>query len=142
VSYGAGGNLNADTDTEDQNSQFFVYAIYNPDNLEKVQLGFREEIERLIAEGVTEEEVKNAVNGWVQGQNVSRAKDNELSSVINNNIYYNRDMSYHQQMEERMSRLTVADVNAAIQKYLKPFEQWTVVNAGDFKETPAPTGNE
>jgi len=142
ISYGAGGNLNADTDQDDQNSQFFVYAIYNPENLEKVQLGFREEIQRFLEEGVTEEEVKNAVNGWVQGRNVSRAKDNELSSLINNNIYYDRDMGYHKQMEERMTRLTVAEVNAAIRKYLKPFDQWTVVNAGDFKETPPSSGKE
>jgi zinc protease len=142
ISYGAGGNLNADTDKEDQNSSFFVYAIYNPENLDKVQLGFQEEIQRFIDEGVTEEEVSNAVNGWVQGQNVSRAKDNELSSLINNNIYYDRDMSYHKQMEERMSRLTVADVNAAIKKYLKPFDQWTVVNAGDFKQAEPSGGNE
>ena len=142
VSYGAGGNLQADPDKDDQNSQIFVYAIYNPGNLEKVQLGFREEIQRFIDEGVTEEEVKNAVNGWVQGQNVSRAKDNELSSLINNNLYYNRDMSYHKQMEERVSKLTVAEVNAAIRKYVKPFDRWTVVSAGDYKETPAPSGQE
>ncbi len=142
VSYGAGGNLQADSDQVDQNSQFFVYAIYNPANLDKVLLGFREEIKRIIDEGVTEEEVANAVNGWIQSQNVSRAKDNELSSLINNNIYYERDMGFQRQMEERISKLTVADVNAAIRKYLKPFDRWTVVSAGDFKDAPAPTGNE
>ncbi len=142
VSYGAGGNLQADSDKVDQNSQFFVYAIYNPGNLEKVELGFREEIERFMAEGVTEEEVKNAVNGWIEGNNVSRAKDNELSSLINNNLYYERDMNYQKQMEEQVSKLTVAEVNTAIKKYLKPFGQWTVVSAGDFKDAPVPSGNE
>lgn len=142
VSYGAGGNLQADSDQVDRNSQFFLYAIYNPSNLEKVQLGFQEEIQRFIAEGVTEEEVKNAVNGWIQSNTVSRAKDNELSSLINNNLYYGRDMGFQKQMEARMAKLTVADVNAAIKKYLKPFDQWTVVSAGDFKEQPAQSGNE
>lgn len=142
VSYGAGAGFGADTDKEDENSQIYIYAIYNPENLEKVQLGFREEIQRFINEGVTEEEVQNAINGWVQSANVSRAKDNELSSLVNNNIFYDRDMGYQKQMEERIAKLTVADVNAAIKKYLKPFEQWTVVNAGDFKADPAPTGNE
>jgi zinc protease len=63
---------------------------------------------------------------------VSRAKDNELASVINNNIYYGRDMSYQKEMEAKVSALTVADVNAAIKKYFKPFSEWTVVNAGDY----------
>ena len=133
VSYGAGGSFNADGNADAKNSSFFVYSIYNPDNLDKVQLGFTEEIDRFISEGVTEEELKNAVNGWVQGQTVSRAKDGELSVVINNNLYYKRDLSYQQALEEQTKALTVDDVNAAIKKYLKPFAEWTVVNAGDFK---------
>jgi zinc protease len=133
VSYGAGGYLSADSDKEDRNSNFIVYAIYNPDNLDKVQLGFTEEIDRIITDGITEEELKNAVNGWVQSQSVSRAKDNELSSLINNNIYYNRDMNFHKEMEQKVTALTVDDVNKAIKKYMKPFSEWTVVNAGDFK---------
>jgi zinc protease len=134
VSYGAGAGFGADSNKEDENSQIYVYAIYNPANLSKVKLGFEEEIARFIEGGITEEELANAKNGWIQGKSVSRAKDNELSSLINNNIFYNRDMSYHKQMEGRISALTVADVNAAIVKYLKPFAQWTVVHAGDFKE--------
>mgnify|MGYP006276092317 FL=1 len=134
VSYGAGASFNADSDKEDQNSSFFAYAIYNPDNLDKVKLGFKEEIDQFIADGITEEELTNAVNGWVQEQSVSRAKDNELSSTINNNLYYNRDMSFQKEMEEKVKALTVEDVNAAIKKYLKPFSEWTVVSAGDFKE--------
>lgn len=133
ISYAVGANLGADSDRDDQNSQLFVYAIYNPMNLEKVQAGFKEEIQRLIQEGVTEEEVKNAVNGWIQGQSVSRAKDNELSSLINNNLYYDRDMSFHKELEAKVSALTAEEVNAAIKKYLKPFAEWTVVNAGDFE---------
>ncbi|MDT0620006.1 M16 family metallopeptidase [Croceitalea vernalis] len=133
VSYGAGGSLNIDGDKVDKNSSFIVYAIYNPDNLDKVQLGFKEEIARFIKDGITEEELTNAVNGWVQGKNVSRAKDNELSSLVNNNIYYNRDMSFHKALEAKVKALSVSDVNAAITKYMKQFSEWTVVNAGDFE---------
>lgn len=134
VSYGAGAGFGADSSKEDENSQLYVYAIYNPANLAKVKLGFEEEIKRFIEGGITEEELANAKNGWIQGKSVSRAKDNELSSLINNNIFYTRDMTYHKEMEDRVNRLTIADVNAAIVKYIKPFELWTVVHAGDFKE--------
>lgn len=134
VSYGAGAGFNGDGSKTDSNSGMYLYAIYAPANYDKVQLGFKEEIARFIKDGITEEELKNAVNGWVQAQNVSRAKDNELSSLINNNIFYNRDMSFHKSLEEKVSKLTLADVNAAIKKYVQPFESWTVVNAGDFKK--------
>jgi zinc protease len=134
VSYGAGAGFQADGDKNDQNSQMYFYAIYAPENYDKVQKGFKEEIDRFIKDGITEEELKNAVNGWIQEENVSRAKDNELSSVINNNIYYDRTMAYQKALEEKVSKLTVADVNKAIKKYILPFEKWTVVNAGDFKK--------
>ena len=134
VSYGAGAGFNGDGSKTDKNSGMYLYAIYAPMNYEKVQLGFQEEIARFIKDGITEEELKNAVNGWVQAQNVSRAKDNELSSLINNNIFYARDMSFQKALEEKVRKLTLADVNAAIKKYVQPFENWTVVNAGDFKK--------
>ncbi len=133
VSYGAGAGFQSDSDSVDQNSQLFLYAIYAPTNFDKVQLGFKEEIARFISDGITQEELENAVNGWTQGQNVSRAKDNELSSLINNNIFYERDMSFQKELEAKVAKLTVAEVNAAIKQYIRPFNQWSVVNAGDFK---------
>ncbi len=134
VSYGVGANFSADGDKEDKNSSFFVYAIYAPSNYDKVQLGLKEEIDRLIKDGITQEELDNAINGWVQGQAVSRAKDGELSTLINNNLYYHRTMDFQKKLEEDIKKLTVDDVNKAIKKYLKPFKEWTVVNAGDFKK--------
>ncbi len=134
VSYGVGANFSVDGDKEDKNSSFFVYAIYAPSNYDKVQLGFTEELDRLINEGITQEELDNAINGWVQSQTVSRAKDRELSSLINNNIYYHRSLDFQKNLEEKIKKLTVKDVNNAIKKYLKPFKEWTVVNAGDFKQ--------
>ena len=133
VSYGAGGAVNVGSSKEDKNSGIFVYAIYAPQNKAKVQLGFKEEIARFIKDGITEEELKNAVKGWIQGQTVSRAKDNEISSLINNNIYYKRDMNFQKNIEEKLSKLTVEDVNRVITKYFKTFDEWSVINAGDFK---------
>jgi len=133
VSYGAGGAVRVDEDKSNRNSMAFIYAIYAPENEAKVQTGFKEEIARFIDGGITEEELKSAVNGWVQEQNVSRAKDNELLRLLNNNMYYDRDMIFQKNIEDKVTALTVADVNAAIKKYFKTFDKWTVVNAGDFE---------
>lgn len=132
VSYGAGGNVDVVNNKDDKNSSMYIYAIYAPENAAKVQQGFKEEIARYIAEGITEEELKNAVNGWVQEQSVSRAKDNELARTINGNLYWNRDMSFQKNVEEQVKKLSVEDVNKVIKKYFKDFENWTVVNGGDF----------
>ncbi|PNQ72230.1 insulinase family protein [Hanstruepera neustonica] len=134
VSYGAGGAVNIDNDSKDNNSSAFVYAIYAPENAAKVQQGFEEEIARFIKDGITQEELNTTINGWVEEQSVSRAKDGELAGLIGTNLYYDRDMTFQKQLEEKVKSLTVADVNAAIKKYFKPFEEWTVTNAGDFEK--------
>ena len=133
ISYGAGAQVSIDSDPDDKNSNLIIYAIYAPMNAEKVQIGFKEELERFIVNGITQEELDSALNGWVQGQTVSRAKDNELSSLINNNLYFHRDMSFHAALESQVSALTVEKVNAVIKKYFKSLDQWTVVNGGDFQ---------
>lgn len=132
VSYGAGGNVGVDSNKEDKNSSMYIYAMYAPENATKVQQGFKEEIARFIAGGITEEELKTAVNGWIQEQNVSRAKDRELAEVIGSNIYYDRDMMFQKNVESQIEKLTVEDVNKVITKYFKDYENWTVVNGGDF----------
>ena len=109
-----------------------MYAIYAPDNLAKIELGFKEEIARFIKDGITKEELDIAVKGWVQSEGLSRAKDNELARTINNNLYYGRDMLFHKAIETQIKTLTVRSVNKAIKTYFKPFNAWTVVNAGDF----------
>lgn len=136
VSYGAGGQLDVDSDKNDKNSSLLVYAIYAPENAAKVQAGFNEEIARFIKDGITEEELKVAVTSWVQGENVSRAKDNELSGIINNNLYYDRDMMFQKNIQDKVTSLTVEDVNKVIKKYFKTFENWMVINAGDFVDNP------
>ncbi len=133
VSYGAGGNVGIDSNKKDKNSSMYVYAIYNPENAAKVQQGFREEIARFIKDGITQDELTNVVNGWVQEQNVSRAKDNELARTIGSNLYYDRDMNFQKDIESKVKALTVEDVNKAIKTYFKEFEKWSVVNGGDFE---------
>lgn len=134
VSYGAGAGFQADFDKKDENSALYLYAIYAPANYDKVQLGFKEELDRFIKEGITEDELKDAVNGWVQEESVSRAKDGELANLINNNIFYDHTMDFQKNLEEKVKSLTVEEVNKVIQTYIKPFEEWTVVNAGDYKK--------
>ena len=116
VSYGVGAQAQVDDDKKDNNSMLWVYAIYNPENAAKVQQGFKEEIARFIKDGITEDELKNVVNGWVQEQSVSRAKDNELARKIGDNMYYDRDMNFQKGIEARVKSLTVADVNKVIKK--------------------------
>ena len=41
---------------------------------------------------------------------------------------------FHKAVEEKVTGLTVNAVNKVIKKYFKTFDNWTMVNAGDFQE--------
>ncbi len=139
VSYGAGGGVRVSIDPKSDASSLSVYAIYAPENADKVQLGFKEEIARFIKEGITEEELQVAITSWIQGAQVSRAKDDELSGTVINTLYFDRDLLFYKGIEDKVKALTVSRVNTVIKRYFKPFSDWTVVNAGDFKTYPIET---
>ena len=57
MDYEAVSFVNVDGSKDDKNSSMYIYAIYAPENADKVQLGFKEEIARFIEDGITEEEL-------------------------------------------------------------------------------------
>jgi zinc protease len=131
LSYGVGSFLQADP--IDKTGAFGAYAIYNPDNSAKLVTALREEINRMLKDGFTEQELKDAVGGYLQSRNVSRSQDRELVSRLSNNLFLNRTMNWDIDFEKKMSALTVDQVNASMKKWITP-EKITVVEAGDFNK--------
>lgn len=132
LSYGVGSQLSASP--LDKNGSFFAYAIYAPENLEKLETAFKEEMERAIKDGFTEEEIKAAKSGYLQGRQVSRAQDAGLAGTLNNNLYLNRTMDYDADFEKKIAALTPAQINAAFKKYID-YNKLVIVKAGDFAKS-------
>jgi zinc protease len=130
ISYGVGSFLQASS--LDDNGTFGSYAIYNPDNKAKLEQVWKEELVRIINEGITEEELKDAKSGLLQSRATSRAQDAALAGALNNNLFINRNMQFSKQIDEQIEKLTVAQVNAAMKKHLNP-DKIIIVKAGDFK---------
>ena len=130
LSYGVGSFFSADG--QDPSAVFGAQAIYNPANRDKVEKAFFEEIQKVIDEGFTQEELDAAKTGLLQNNLVSRAQDEYLLTTLNNNMVYKRDMEYYKKLDEQIGKLTLDQVNAAFRKYIQP-ERLNVVKAGDFK---------
>ena len=96
-----------------------------------VEKAFFEEVQKVLADGFTDEELVAAKSGWVQKQEVTRAQDGSLAGLLNNNLYLDRDMQWNEELEAKVMALTVEDINAAMQKYLNP-DKMVVIKAGDF----------
>ncbi len=131
LSYGVGGRFFADA--IDENGGFSANAIYNPQNVDKLEAAFKEEIEKAAKEGFTQEELTAAKSGWLQSRKVNRAGDNSVASTLNQYLFMNRSMQWDADFESKVEKLTLADVNTAIKKYLD-YSKLIVVKAGDFKK--------
>ena len=58
-----------------------------------------------------------------------------VASLMALNLYLGRTFQKSAQVDAALEKLTVADVNAALRKYLKN-DQWVAAFAGEFKERP------
>lgn len=134
VSYGGGSGLNAAS--LDESGTFFAQAIYAPENVEKVEKGFREELDRVLKDGFTAEELEAAKKGFLQNRQQQRAEDRSLVNVLRSQLFLNRTMDFEENLDKQIEALTAEQVNAAFRKYLSP-DKISVFKAGDFAKAKA-----
>ncbi|NVK23228.1 MAG: insulinase family protein [Kangiellaceae bacterium] len=128
LSYGAGSFFNASS--FDENATFGAYAICAPENLDRVEQGFNEELEKVLKEGFTQKELDDARNGVIQNKRIDRAKDNRLVGTLAGNVDLNRSMKWDKDYEQALMNLTIEQVNEAFRRHIKP-ENISVIKAGD-----------
>jgi zinc protease len=114
----------------------YIYAIANPTNMPKAEVAIREELERLLAEGITPSELTAARDGYLQNQIVERADDATLASTLNKASEAGRTMQYYADLESRLNALTPNDVGEALRKHISP-SRIAIVVAGDFAKAEA-----
>jgi zinc protease len=133
ISYGAGAQLQVQA--QDRFGMWIANAILAPQNVERVQIAFREEIDRAIKEGFTAAEIEQFRGGYLQLRSQQRANDNELVGTLVARRFTGRTMTYDEEFEKKIAALTPAEVNAALKKYIDP-KRIIIVRAGDFVKNP------
>jgi len=131
LSYGAGSFISMSN--ADSRTSMGAYAICAPQNLNKVEIGFKEELARLIKDGFTEDEIASAKSGLLQGKRVGRSQDRELVGKLNTNLYYDRTMQFDKKYEEQLNNLTAEDVHKVVKKYIK-LKDFSILKGGDFSK--------
>lgn len=133
ISYGAGTALQVQS--LDRYGMFLGYAILNPTNIDRTSQAYREEIDRVLKDGFTAQEVEAARSGYVQGRGQSRANDQELVGTLIARRFAGRTMAYDENLEKAILTLTPAQVNATVKKYIDPAKT-VIIQAGDFAKNP------
>ncbi len=131
ISYGVGSFIQANP--LDKAGVFGSYAIYNPDNSDKLVAAYKEELDKMLKDGFKVEEMTDAVKGYLQSKNVSRAQDRELVMRLNSNLFLNRSMQWDADFESKISSLNISQINDAMRKWIHP-EKITIIQAGNFEK--------
>ena len=130
LSYSVRGGFSAGA--LDRNGGFSASMIYNPANVEKLELAFRDEVEKTAREGFTAEELAAAKAGWLKSRKVGRSTDGDLAGTLNWYLFVGRDLMFDAKREAAVEALTVEQVNTATKKYLDSSKLITV-KAGDSR---------
>jgi len=114
------------------NTPLNLYAIYAPQNRDRVKVGISEEMVRALKDGFTETEVATAKQALMQARRIARAQDGALAGGLALQSYLGRTWDYAAKVDAGIEAVTVASANAALRKYLKP-DAFAWSYAGDFK---------
>jgi zinc protease len=104
----------------DKRSTISLYAISNPQNIDRVVTLAREECERLLKNGVTEDELAESKRGYLQSQQAGRSDDSKLAQLLVDCLYVGRTLQFQAGVEERVEKLTRDQVDQAMRKHLDP----------------------
>ena len=112
-----------------------MQAIAAPQNIAKVEAAMREELDKALRDGFTEEEVAKAKSDWRQNFAQIRAQDSSLTSRLLSHLDNGRTLlTWDKSFEERILALTPEQMLSALRKHIDP-SKLTIVKAGDFRKT-------
>jgi zinc protease len=129
LSYSVGTNFTAGVD--ETFAQFIGTAICAPQNIDKVETAFKEELGRVVRDGFTADEFAVAKKEVLDQQQAGRASDRNLIGTLATQAYNGWTMQRTIDREAKISAMTVDQVNAAVRKWLDP-ASFAIFKAGDF----------
>jgi zinc protease len=130
LSYDVGSGV--DWNPRDPHSVWGASAIFAPANLAAAEAAVREEIERALRDGFTEEEVRDARAALLRFGQLQRAQDGALARTLATQLDLGRTMAWTAQREEAISRVTREQAHVALKRYLLP-GAFVIGVGGDFK---------
>ena len=134
LSYGVGSQFGAPAKSD--GARFIVNAISAPQNAERVEASFRDEVTNVLRDGYTEQEVATAKEAWAQARKVTRSQDGALTGMLLNGTHNGRTMAWDADLEARVQALTREQIRTAMRKYID-LAKMTFMRGGDFKKAAA-----
>ncbi len=134
LSYGVSSRFGAES--LDKAASLQISAICNPKNIDKVDAAVLDETDKMLKNGVSETEVREAVAAYLASRKVGRASDGAIAGQLGGLLSVGRTFAYEIDLEKKLAALTPDQVTAAFKEYVNPAKM-VIVEAGDFKKNAA-----
>jgi zinc protease len=115
----------------DPNTQLLFYAIFAPQNLDKVKTTFNQVVDTARKEGFTANELDAAKKALLEERRIGRAQDGALAAVLVSQEYLGRTWDDDARKDQAIEAVSLDQANAALRRYITP-DAMAKVFAGDF----------
>jgi zinc protease len=129
LSYGVGSSVIAHP--IDERGTFRLSGISAPENVDRVETAIREEIEKVLADGFTAEEIERAKGGYLEQRQIIRAQDRSLAGQLSQGLFFDRTLEWNADFERKIQELTRHQILEAMRRHIDP-AKLVVVRAGEF----------
>lgn len=131
LSYGVGSSLSVSP--ADDNLLFAANAISAPENAERVEASFRDELSLILRDGFSDDEIAAGKVSWAQGQQINRSQDQGLAGRLLLLSRYGRTLAWDADLEAKVQALIADDIVGAMRRHLD-LSAMTFMKGGDFSK--------
>lgn len=129
-----------DASSYEPSGSWQFYAIFAPENSDRLRSTIQEELEKALDEGFTEQEVKEGVDALLKLRRLARTRDGVLASAWINYLQLDRTFDWSAQIDKALASLTAEQVNDAMRSVLKP-DSFSTALAADADKRKNEAGN-
>lgn len=115
-----GFSANAQYDEWIDSGALGIQANYKPGRSAQVSQAVHKVLNELLAKGVTEQEVEAAKATILKQRVTALEDDRRIHSMLIPQLEKDRNLIYREKRDQAIAKLTKADVDAVIKKYVKP----------------------
>lgn len=116
LAYGAGASL--DNDGPDLRTTLTLYASAASPKAGDALAALQDELARALREGLTTDEVERARRSWLEERKTALRTEEGYAGLLAQGLLHGRDPAWLATFEARMASVSIAEVNAALRRYL------------------------
>lgn len=119
----------------ESHASMYNVILVAPRNIERLERAFREELDRIVKDGFTADELATFRDGFLQIRMQARSAEASLATLLVNRRHAGRTLAFDDAVDAAIANLTLDQLNATVRKYIDP-RRIALGRAGDFANNP------